>query len=277
MHPSRIHSERMAYPCANLFLYVKMVTKVLNNHKVVFYDGIEDLPIKQFHRYSKYTLIEGNIGDTIEDIDKHITRVMNFLGDEKKARQELMNLRQCLYAVATEQDFHNKATLCLVKSVDGKEWTDFSDDGLDTLFRMVEEAPIKDMEEVSNNVRKAIDDALLTYFPSIFEDSLNKNYTDLLRRRALLQLRSILDGTDNKSKIAEVTKEIYAMQNPKGFDGKQSEEIRFDKQFEDMCLAMAKEFGGSVKGFSVMEFYTAYEHMERQSEQMKKMTNRRKR
>ena len=87
-----------------------MVEKVLNGHNVIFYDSVEDLPIVQFHKYSKYILVESGIGDTIQDIDRHITRVINFLHDTKKAHQELLNLRQCIYLVATEQDLHNKAT-----------------------------------------------------------------------------------------------------------------------------------------------------------------------
>ena len=73
-----------------------MIVKEINKHKVTFYDSVEGLPIVQFHRYSKIILIESGIGDTIQDIDRHITRVMNFLGDTKKAYQELLNLRQCI-------------------------------------------------------------------------------------------------------------------------------------------------------------------------------------
>ena len=126
-----------------------MVESKLNGHDVIFYDSVEDLPIVQFHRYSKCVLIESGIGDTIQDIDIHITRVMNFLGDTKKAYQELLNLRQCIYMVASEQDIHNKATLCLIKQVDGKDWTDFSDSGLETLYRLVNGASVREIEELA--------------------------------------------------------------------------------------------------------------------------------
>ena len=74
-----------------------MVNKEINGHKVIFYDSVEDLPVTQFHRYSKYLLVEGGIGDTIQDIDRHITRIINFLNDTKKAYQEILNLQQCLF------------------------------------------------------------------------------------------------------------------------------------------------------------------------------------
>lgn len=252
-----------------------MVVKDFDGRKVVFYDNVEDLPITQFHRYSKYSLVESGVGDSLADIDRHITRIINFLGDTKKAYQELLNLRQCLYLIANEQDVHNKATLCLVKSVDGVDWKDFSDSGLDELYKMVEGESQRELNALALEVREKIDENLVQYFPSIFEDATQKNYVDLLRKRAILQLGEIM-GEDNKEKIEDVTKKIYAMQSPKGFTGADSEEIKFDKQFEDMCLIMAKEFGGGIKKYTTMEFYTALERLEKQNKELKKIRNRRK-
>lgn len=251
-----------------------MVERTANGHKLVFYDGVEDLPIVQFHRYSKFLLVESGIGDNINDIDKHITRILNFFNDKKKMQQELMNLRQCLYVIATEQDLHNKATLCLVRSVDGKVWEDFSDSGLEELYKMVNGASVKDLDTIAVQVRDAIDENLIQYFPKVFEDSLQKNYTDLLRRKALLQIASIVKDEDNKEQIEAVDASIYRMQNPKGFMGQDSEEVRFDKQFEDMCLLMAKEFGGGIKKYTTMEFYTAFERLTRQYNEAKKLRNK---
>lgn len=255
-----------------------MISKRLNGHDVVFYDSVEDLPVVQFHRYSKYILVEGGIGDNINDIDRHISRILQFIRtDIKKATQEILNLRQCLYVVATEQDIHNKATLCLIKSVDGRDWTDFSDNGLDRLYEVVNGASLKELDEIAAKVRDAIDENLLQYFPHVFEDSTQKNYTDLLRQRAMLQITAIVKEEDNSDKVEEVTQKILSMQNPKGFMGADSEEVRFDKQFEDMCLLMAKEFGGGIKKFTTMEFYTAFERLTRQYNEAKKLRNNRKR
>ena len=229
-----------------------MISKRLNGHDIVFYDSVEDLPVVQFHRYSKFLLVEGGIGDNINDIDRHISRILQFIRtDIKKATQEILNLRQCLYVVATEQDIHNKATLCLIKSVDGQDWTDFSDNGLDRLYEVVNGASLKELDEIAAKVRDAID--------------------------AMLQITAIVKEEDNSDKVEEVTQKILSMQNPKGFMGADSEEVRFDKQFEDMCLLMAKEFGGGIKKFTTMEFYTAFERLTRQYNEAKKLRNNRKR
>lgn len=252
-----------------------MIERTVAGHKLVFYDSVEDLPIVQFHRYSKFLLVESGVGDNINDIDRHITKIFNFFGDRKKMQQELLNLRQCLYVIATEQDIHNKATLCLVRSVDGKVWEDFSDSGLDELYKLVNKASVKELDTIAAQVREAIDENLIQYFPKVFEDSTQKNYTDLLRKRALLQVTSIVNGEDNESEIKQVEQSIYRMQNPKGYMGQDSEEVRFDKQFEDMCLLMAKEFGGGIKKYTTMEFYTAFERLTRQYNEAKKIRNKR--
>lgn len=252
-----------------------MIERTVAGHKLVFYDSVEDLPIVQFHRYSKFLLVESGVGDNINDIDRHITKIFNFFGDRKKMQQELLNLRQCLYVIATEQDIHNKATLCLVRSVDGKVWEDFSDSGLDELYKLVNKASVRELDTIAAQVREAIDENLIQYFPKVFEDSTQKNYTDLLRKRALLQVTSIVNGEDNESEIKQVEQSIYRMQNPKGYMGQDSEEVRFDKQFEDMCLLMAKEFGGGIKKYTTMEFYTAFERLTRQYNEAKKIRNKR--
>lgn len=253
-----------------------MITKDINGRKVVLYDSIEDLPITQFHRYSKFVLLESGVGDTIQDIDRHITKIINYLDDPKKAYKEIVNLRQCLYFVMNEVDIHNKATLCLVKSIDGKEWTDFSDSGLDSLYALVNGTSERELNELANEVRKRIDENLMMYFPKVFEDASQKNYVDLLRRRAILQLGEIVKGEDNSEKIKVLTQEIYNMQSPKEFMGEENDEIKFDKQFEDMCLLMAKEFGGGIKKYTTMEFYTAYERLLRQFNESRKIRNKRK-
>lgn len=250
----------------------------INGHSVVFYQDIETLPIVQFHRYSKYLLVDSGIGDTIADIDRHITKIVSFLAtDAKKAHQELLNLRQNLYVVSQEQDFRYKSTLCLIKEVDGKRWKDFSDDGLETLYNMLNGERCDMVGRLSKELSETIDEHLHLYFPKVFDDSVEKNYCDLLRRRALLQAESIKTRKDNSEEIEKLTKQIIQMQTPKNFEGEESEEIKFDKQFEEMCLAISKEFNNNAKEFTTMEFYAAFERMDKQYRELSKeaKTNRR--
>ena len=43
------------------------------------------------------------------------------------------------------------------------------------------------------------------------------------------------------------------------FSGKGSAEVRYDKQFENMCLLIRKELNANAKGMTVLEYYNAFE------------------
>lgn len=251
--------------------------EVINGHKFEFYDTIDELPISRFHKYSKYILVESGIGSDIGAIDAHISKILRYMGvDIKKAHQELLNLRQCLYMISTGIDTKYRGFLYLTHKVDGVIWEDFSDSGVDALYEMIIEESVKRMCEVMGEVKSKIDSELSLYFPDLFSSSVEKNYVDLIRRRALLQLAHIIDGADTHEEVERLTNEMVKYHKPKSFEGTESEEIKFDKQFETMCLAMSKEFGGIVKNYSVMEFYSAYESLDRQSKELKKIKSRRK-
>lgn len=252
-----------------------MKNVTLNGHRLSFYDAIEDLSISQFHKYSKYMLVEGGIGDSIESIDAHINKIGEFIKvDAEKAMRELMNLRQCIYMVANEQDIANKAMLCLVKEVDGKKWEDFSDGGIDELYRMVCGEQMRAFYKLRKEVLEKIDAELKIYFPSLFVGTDERNKLELMRKRALLQLAQITEGVNNNEEIAKLTSQIMQCEDVKSFEGTNSAEVEFDRQFEEMCLVLSKEFGGGIKNYSVMEFYSAYMKLEKDAKELQKLKKR---
>lgn len=248
-----------------------MKKETISGHIFEFHDNISSLPVKQFHLYTKYTLVASGIGDNIDAIDSHISKIVSYIDkDPKRAKNELLNYRRCLFSIITEADYRHKANLCLVKSVDGKNWTDFTEGGIDKLYEMVTTAEERALRVLENELKRKLDDELMTYFPELFASSVEKNQTDLLYHRALLQLAEITDGVDNTEAIRAIDGQIYAMADTPNFEGNASAEIEIDKRFEEMCLVIAKEFGGKVKGYSVMEFYTANKILADRQKQLNK-------
>lgn len=100
-----------------------MKTTTLNGKKVVLYDSIDEMPIANFQKYNKYLLIDAGIGSTVDDVDGHIVKIAKFIksGDQKKAMQELQNLRQNLYMISENISPKFMSFASLVKSVDGRE------------------------------------------------------------------------------------------------------------------------------------------------------------
>lgn len=248
----------------------------LSGHIFEFYESISELPIERFHQYSRYMLVASGVGDSWEDVEKHISRILQFIGkDDKKAQQETLNLRQNLYMVMNQMDVHHKGFFFLTKSVDGKEWSDFSDTGIDKLFAIAQQASVKEVNKLIGSVIGRIDEELHQYFPEMFDDSVEKNYTELLRKRALLQIDEIQNGADHTAEIEKLNEQISSKYVPKNFEN-DAAVVDFDRQFENMCLILSKEFKGGVKGYTIIEFYSAYNLLREQQREMKKLNAKKK-
>lgn len=248
----------------------------LNEHKIEVFDDISELSIERFHEYSRYTLIATGVGDSITDIDKHIEAINALLFvDVAKAQQELLNLRQNLILIANKMDFRHKSFLFLVKSVDGKDWENFSDAGIDKLYKLVNKASLAEFNKAMNGVIAEIDDQLVRYFPEMFDDASEKNRLDAMRKRAMLMLDTISNGADHTKEIERLSSQIWEKYEPKSFENDKAI-VEFDRQFENMCLILSKEFQGGVKGYTVMEFYSAYNLLKEREKEMKKLNKKKK-
>ena len=262
-----------------LFNYViaffDMRTTQIGKYKVEIYDAIEDLPMQRFHKYNKMLLVDAGIGSDLADFDRHIEKAMLYAKGKtpELAAVELENMRQNVYFIQSGISPRCLAFAVLVKSIDGKEQNDLSDDALQNIVNMFSDVPIKEITANIEAVKKKIDDELQMYFPRLFEDSTIKEYFDELRRRTLLVLDSIVNGEtpEKTEQIEKITMELLTYNKPKVFTGADSMEISHDKQFERMCLLLSQHLNVNPKQYTVLEFYNAFEYMQEMlKEQAKK-------
>ena len=247
----------------------------LGKHKLQVFDDIAELPIKRFHKYNKMLLIDAGVGSDIADFDAHIEKVVRFIqkGDKEAAGQELMNMRHNLYAVQSELSPKYLAFACLVASVDGKECNDISDDALKALLDRIGDVSHKELTAQLDAVKKKIDEDLQVYFPRSFDNAEAKEYHDQLKRRTLLVLKEIIEdgiNEERKQEIDRITGELITYIKPKCYEGKDSVEIKYDKQFENMCIILSKHLNLNPKNYTVLEFFQAYEYMEEEVNRQKK-------
>lgn len=244
-----------------------------NGHVLEFFDDISQLPIVQFHLFSKYCLVSNGIGDSIASVNNHIEKIVSYIkgNNMDSAIAELKNYQKNLFMVANSKDIRHKAFLCLIKTVDGERWEDYSEEGIDRLYDLILTVPEKEMTELEAKLNKAIEDALIQYFPDLFSTAMEKNYEEILKRRAYLQLSEIIDRDDHHIEIDSLNARLLGWYSPKKFEGKDNAEVEFDRQFEKMCLYLSKEFGGTPKKYTVMEFYSANSALQEQSKKLKKI------
>lgn len=244
-----------------------MKEAMIGTRKVVFYDSIEDIVIDRYHKYNKMVLIDSGIGSDLNDIDTHIERAMTFVKTNPElVVSELKNLRQNVFFVQNELSPKFLSFAALIKSIDGVECNDLSDDALMKIHNEIKELPLKDITDCLESVKKKVDNELQLYFPNQFNDAGIKEYFDVLKKYTMLKLDSIIAGiTDEiEEQINKISEYLITYTKPYIFYGPESIEIEYDKQFENMCLLLSQKLNVNPKKFTVLEFYNAFEYLKKQ-------------
>lgn len=258
-----------------------MQTVKIGKHTIEMYDAIDELPIVRFHKYQKLLLIDAGIGSDLAAFDQRIEKTRRYLMDNKpeKAQRELENMRQSIWMIQNAINPKHRAFAVLVAKIDGKECLDISDDSLNAITEMLNDTPEKELTAQLEAVKKKIDKELRLYFPEQFADSQVKEYYDLLRKRTLAILGNIIKGTDRPDETPEIerlTTALITYSNPKSFAGTDSEEIQFDRQFENLCLVLSEQLNVRPKEYSVLEFYNAFDFVRERARQAEKAKNKAK-
>lgn len=243
--------------------------RLLINKKIVqVYDSIDEMPIVNFQKYNKYLLIDSGIGSDADDIDAHIVKIAKFIkaNNNKKALQELQNMRQNMYMMNSEISPKYLAFAALIHSIDGKEVNDLSDDSLKNLLQDLKDIKHSKIIDFLLWLKKKVTGELETYFPSGFVNPKEKEAYDKLKNRTLLVLDSIINDTDNTEQIELIDTMMLNMYTPKVFIGSDSVEVKYDKQFESTCLLIAQKTNMDARKMTVLQFYNAIDNIKAQAE-----------
>lgn len=256
-----------------------MKTLIINKKTVKVYDSIDEMPIVNFQKYNKYLLIDSGIGSDADDIDAHIIKIAKYIKakDDKKALQELQNMRQNIYMVNSEISPKYLAFASLIHSIDGSEISDLSDDGLKKILESIKEIKHSAVIDFLMWLKKKVTSELEIYFPGDFTSPKEKEAYDKLKSRTLLVLDAIINDSDNTEKIETIDDALSSMYTPKSFIGSESIEVKYDKQFESTCLLIAQKTNTDAKRMTVLQFYNAIENIKQQVEAETKSLKRNKR
>ena len=245
-----------------------MKSLLINKKIVRVYDSIDEMPIINFQKYNKYLLIDSGIGSDADDIDAHIVKIAKFIkaNNNKKALQELQNMRQNMYMVNNEISPKYLAFAALIHSIDGKEVNDLSDDDLKKLLQDLKDIKHSKVIDFLLWLKKKVTSELETYFPGDFVNPKEKEAYDKLKNRTLLVLDSIINDTDNTEQIELIDTMMLNMHTPKVFIGSESVEVKYDKQFESTCLLIAQKTNMDARKMTVLQFYNAIDNIKAQAE-----------
>lgn len=245
-----------------------MKTIYVNKLKIKLYSSIDELPIVNFQKYNKFLLIDSGIGSDADDIDTHIVRIARIINskDTEKAMQELQNLRQNLFMINSSISPKYLAFTALIHSIDDKELTDLSDDNLKEVLKKINAVQHSKLIEWLFELKKKLEAELELYFPEDFVDVREKDTSDKIKLRTLLQLDNMIRKNDNSQQINEIDNFLFGLYKPKSFVGEKSVEISYDKSFESACLLIAQKSSLDPKKMTTLQFYSALNNIKKQLE-----------
>lgn len=252
-----------------------MRTIELNGKKLQMYDSIDELPVINFQKYNKYVLFDSGIGSDANSIDDHLVKLAKLIKTDKvKAARELQNMRLNMHMVVSEISPSNMAFVALIHSIDGELLADLSEDNIKRILEMLNRGKRSKIIDFLLRFKKKLDSELLTYFPKLFDDAFGKNLFDKYMYKANLQLAHILGDADYVKEIEDLDTYLLGLYKPKVFEGKESIEIRFDKQFETSCMLISQKANRDAKKMTVLEYYTVLENIQKQLEAEAKAYNK---
>lgn len=248
-----------------------MVVKV-GKHEVELYDTIEKLPIVRFHRYQKMMLLDAGLGGDLAAFDSKLERARHYIlsGDKDNASKELENLRLAVYFIQNGITPRHRAFAALVRRVDGREFAEIGDAETDEILALLSDAPADEMDGGLSDVKKKMTDEISLYFPALFNDGVEKEYYDLLKRRTEKLLDGIIQGSEDPEADAEdLTIKVLLYVKPKLYTGSEGLDVQYDKRFETLCLILGEQLGIDAKTKTVAEFYNAFEYLQSRAKKQK--------
>jgi len=116
--------------------------KINDETEIRLYASVKELPIEVSKQFHAYILQDIGIGNDIESIDSHYSRLAVFIESDRKAEaiEEIKNLRFNLFSMLEKWDFRAMSFACLIQSVNGQPVTDTTLEGLDELIKRLSAA-----------------------------------------------------------------------------------------------------------------------------------------
>lgn len=108
----------------------------------------------------------------------------------------------------------------------------------------------------------------------MFGTAAEAEYEVLYKKRLLAILDGMIEGRNTDAEVQAIENEMALLEDVQAYWNGEFE-VRFDRQFEDMCLSISGELHTDAKRMSVTEYYSAYELLDRRGKEMKKRLKKR--
>lgn len=241
-------------------------------HEIEVYDSIDELPIFRYQKFTKYQMMQNDIGDDFADYDARTQKGLDFLkkGMVNEAIQEFNNRRQMVFNAYNEFSAKGKALAVLVKRIDDKIYSDNkkpSPSDLDIVLNDLNNIGFdakSTFETLKENGSK-INQQLKFYFPKKFSSRSGQNYLALRIKRINQMVDSVIE--QKEPDLHDIEKEILMNDLPNSWNihDEGNLERHSEIEFQKLVIAVAKNSNMNMDNMTVKEFYSAIEYLEENS------------
>lgn len=105
------------------------------------------------------------------------------------------------------------------------------------------------------------------FFPGLFDSGRIKEYYDQLKKRTLLELEGVKTGKKNDEAIQKIDEYLLFSSKPGVFSGKNSLEIKYDRQFDDLCILVSEQTFTNARDLTVLTFYNSLEYIKKKAKE----------
>lgn len=118
----------------------ELITKD-GKHRLMMYEGVDDMPCVRYHKFNQYLLQGNGIGCDNKALVEKIHSIADMIDKEqpKKAIAELKTLAITFNFMEKAIDPKSQAFACLVYSIDGEVRDDVSEDGIKATMAIIDD------------------------------------------------------------------------------------------------------------------------------------------
>jgi hypothetical protein len=211
------------------------------------HDSPRTIPESRRTEHDYYALIESGIGSTLEDVDRHFQTMAGLVGSTDVATQmNALNNARYLFdnLLAKEYAPRSLAFCCLLESINGERWLDYSPDGLNALIERLSSLGVGTdvMLDIWLDLKKKIYSELNEAFPDHFSDGVREQES-LQARIMILELDELIDPENPTldDRRRSINREIQETIKPPILTGKKNQLDQIRKNYVDNKIALQLE------------------------------------
>lgn len=137
-----------------------MKVLTVNGSEIELFYSIDEMPMTRYNAMQKQLLQDVYVGSDFAAISKHFNNLDFYLQNKKiaEAQQERLNMHNGMYMQLNEYNTSMRIMCAMIKKIDGKDYTDLTDEGLERASKALGDTDITkgELDKYLTEVKKKL-------------------------------------------------------------------------------------------------------------------------